>query len=124
MQTRRAGPVVRVLAPAKVNLFLEVLGRRPDGYHELATLVVAVGLYGSLELADAPGGAVRLWCDHPSLSAGPDNLVWRAAELVRRRAGLARGVSLRLWKRIPLQAGLGGGSSDAAAALVGLNQLW
>jgi 4-diphosphocytidyl-2-C-methyl-D-erythritol kinase len=115
---------VRVWAPAKVNLFLEVLARRPDGYHDLATLMVTVGLYDTLELSADPAGEVRLTCDHPGLSAGPDNLVCRAAELLRRRYAPPAGAAVRLRKRIPLAAGLGGGSSDAAAALAGLNSLW
>lgn len=115
---------VRVLTPAKVNLFLEVLRRRADGYHELATLMIAVSLYDTLEFREDPTGAVRLACDLPSLSTGPDNLVCRAVELARRHSGVSRGVSIRLWKRIPLAAGLAGGSSDAAATLAGLNRLW
>ncbi len=115
---------MRVWAPAKVNLFLEVLGRRPDGYHDLATLMVAVGLFDSVQLRESPSGQVRLECDLPGLSTGPDNLVCRAAELLRARFGVACGVDVRLSKRIPLQAGLAGGSSDAAATLAGLNALW
>jgi 4-diphosphocytidyl-2-C-methyl-D-erythritol kinase len=118
------GPALVVRAPAKVNLFLEVLRRRDDGYHDLATLMVAVGLYDTLELREDPAGAVTLRCDNPDLSTGPDNLVRRAAELVRREAGLTKGAAVRLWKRIPLAAGLAGGSSDAAATLAGLNRLW
>ena len=124
MLIRRDNAAVRVWAPAKVNLFLEVLGKRPDGYHELATLMTAVSLYDTLELTDLPSGDVRLTCDHPSLSTGPENLVCRAVELVRQRTGRRDGVAVRLWKRIPLAAGLAGGSSDAAAALAGLNRLW
>jgi 4-diphosphocytidyl-2-C-methyl-D-erythritol kinase len=124
MLIRRQNTGVRVTTPAKVNLFLEVLRRRADGYHDLATLMVAVSLYDTLEFAEDPSGSVRLDCDLPSLSTGPDNLVCRAVELVRRRSGLNRGVSIRLWKRIPLAAGLAGGSSDAAATLAGLNRLW
>src|SRR5262245_7857346 len=120
----RDGPVVRVRTPAKVNLFLEVLGRRPDGYHDLATLMVTVGLYDSLELREAPHGQVRLECDTPGLSSGPDNLVCRAAELIRSRFGVTSGVDVKLSKRIPMQAGLAGGSSDAAATLAGLDALW
>lgn len=124
MLIRRDSAAVRVWAPAKVNLFLEVLGKRPDGYHELATLMTAVSLYDTLELTGLPSGEVRLTCDHPSLSTGPENLVCRAVELVRRRTGRRDGVAVRLWKRIPLAAGLAGGSSDAAATLAGLNRLW
>jgi 4-diphosphocytidyl-2-C-methyl-D-erythritol kinase len=124
MLIRRRGPAVRVRAPAKVNLFLEVFGRRPDGYHELATLMVTVSLYDTLEFTEEPTGATRLSCDHPSLSTGPDNLVCRAVELVRRHAGRSGGVAVRLWKRIPTAAGLAGGSSDAAATLAGLSALW
>jgi 4-diphosphocytidyl-2-C-methyl-D-erythritol kinase len=124
MLTRREGDAVRARAPAKVNVFLEVLARRADGYHELATLLVAVSLYDTLEFKEEPSGTVRLRCDDPSLSAGPDNLVARAAELLRRRTGHPGGADIRLWKRIPVRAGLGGGSSDAAAALAGLNRLW
>jgi 4-diphosphocytidyl-2-C-methyl-D-erythritol kinase len=124
MLIRRCGAAVRVFAPAKVNLFLEVLARRADGYHDLATLMVAVGLYDTLEFRAGPAGEVRLSCDHPRLSAGPDNLVVRAAQLLRRRYAVRPGAAMRLWKRIPLEAGLAGGSSDAAAALAGLNRLW
>jgi 4-diphosphocytidyl-2-C-methyl-D-erythritol kinase len=124
MILRRYGAGVLVRAPAKVNLFLEVLHRRSDGYHELATLMAAVSLYDTLLFGDAPSGTVRLQCDRPELSAGPDNLICRAAELLRRRTGLNHGADIRLWKRIPMAAGLGGGSSDAAAALAGLNVLW
>jgi 4-diphosphocytidyl-2-C-methyl-D-erythritol kinase len=115
---------VRVWAPAKVNLYLEVLARRSDGYHELATLMVAVSLYDSLEFREDAAGAVRLRCEHPSLSTGPDNLICRAIELVRRVTGRTGGVDVHLTKRIPLAAGLAGGSSDAAATLGGLNRLW
>jgi 4-diphosphocytidyl-2-C-methyl-D-erythritol kinase len=124
IQHRSTGVVV--WAPAKVNLFLEVLHRRPDGYHELATLMVAVSLYDELDIREDASGpdAIRLTCDHSSLSTGPDNLIWRAADLLRRRAGVTRGATIRLTKRIPLAAGLAGGSSDAAATLAGLDRLW
>jgi 4-diphosphocytidyl-2-C-methyl-D-erythritol kinase len=124
MILRQRGPDVLVRAPAKVNLFLEVLRRRDDGYHDLATLMTAVSLYDTLALRDDPSGAVRLRCDAPGLSTGPDNLINRAAELLRRRVGRDLGLEARLWKRIPTEAGLAGGSSDAAAALMGLNRLW
>jgi 4-diphosphocytidyl-2-C-methyl-D-erythritol kinase len=124
MLFRRYADRLVVRTPAKLNLFLEILGRRDDGYHELATLMVAVNLYDGLEFTEEPSGAVRLLCDHDDLGTGSDNLVCRAAELVRRRSGHAGGVTIRLRKKIPLAAGLAGGSSDAAAALAGLNRWW
>lgn len=111
-------------APAKVNLYLEVLAKRADGYHEIETLMVAVSLYDELEFREESSGEVHLQCAHPDLSSGPDNLVSRAATLLRRRTGCERGVRITLRKRIPLAAGLAGGSSDAAATLTGLNDLW
>jgi 4-diphosphocytidyl-2-C-methyl-D-erythritol kinase len=121
-----SGPpaALAVWAPAKVNLFLEVTARRPDGYHELRTLLVAVGLYDTLELAPAPPATFRLSCTDPRLGTGPENLIVRAADLLRRHTGHEGGADVRLTKRIPLEAGLAGGSTDAAAALVGLNRLW
>ncbi|MFN4259876.1 MAG: 4-(cytidine 5'-diphospho)-2-C-methyl-D-erythritol kinase [Gemmataceae bacterium] len=113
-----------IWAPAKVNLYLEVLGKRPDGYHDIATLMVAVSLYDTLTFKEEASGQISLTCDHPSLSVGPDNLVVRAAELLQRRSGCRRGASIHLHKRIPLAAGLAGGSSDAASTLMALNQLW
>jgi 4-diphosphocytidyl-2-C-methyl-D-erythritol kinase len=124
MLMRRSASAVRIRTPAKVNLFLEVLARRPDGYHELATLMAAVSLYDTLEITEENSQATALRCDDPSLSTGPENLICRAVELVRRESGRSNGVGIRLWKRIPMAAGLAGGSSDAAATLAGLNCLW
>jgi 4-diphosphocytidyl-2-C-methyl-D-erythritol kinase len=120
---RQAGAWV-TKAPAKVNLFLEILGKRADGYHEIATLMVAVSLYDTLKFKEDTRGEIRLDCDHPQLSTGPDNLVFRAATLLKSRTGCRRGARIRLTKRIPLAAGLAGGSTDAAATLDGLNRLW
>lgn len=124
-----------VFAPAKLNLFLKILGKREDGYHELETLMVSVGLYDTLLLADDSSGALSLSCRDGGPrraglarrelpGAGPDNLVLRAAELLQRATGTRRGARLELFKRVPLAAGLAGGSSDAAATLAGLNRLW
>lgn len=115
---------VEVLAPAKLNLFLEVLGRRPDGYHEIESLMVRVALHDRLTLADEPSGRIELRCDDPGVPAGRANLVVRAAEALRAEARVDRGARITLEKRIPAQAGLGGGSSDAAATLEALDQLW
>ncbi len=113
-----------VSTPAKVNLFLEILGKRPDGYHDLETLMVAVSLEDELELCRDDSGSLTLTCDHPELSCGPGNLVLRAAQRLRQHSGAKLGARIHLTKRIPMQAGLAGGSSDAAATLKGLNQLW
>jgi 4-diphosphocytidyl-2-C-methyl-D-erythritol kinase len=124
MLSERRDDTVVVRAPAKVNLYLEVLAKRPDGYHEIQTLMVAVGLYDTLEFTEDASGEVRLTCDRPELSTGPDNLIVRAANLLRERTGCSSGVAIRLWKRIPMAAGLAGGSTDCAATLAGLNRLW
>jgi 4-diphosphocytidyl-2-C-methyl-D-erythritol kinase len=124
MRIEQLADEVVVWAPAKVNLYLEVLGKRPDGYHEIASVMVAVSLYDTLVIKEESSGAVSLRCDHPGLSTNPDNLVLRAATLLKQRGRCPRGAALHLVKRIPLAAGLAGGSSDAAAALAGLNRLW
>src|SRR5206468_8242194 len=95
---RQAGALI-LQAPAKVNLFLEVLAKRPDGYHDIATLMVAVGLFDRLEFREESSGKVVLHCDLPALSTGPENLVARAADLLRRRTGCQRGAEIRLGKR-------------------------
>jgi len=116
--------VIRLVArcPAKVNLALRVLARRPDGYHELDTVFLSVSLLDELEGRAAPDLTLR--CDLASLPAGDDNLVLRAARLLRERYGVTAGAALTLRKHIPVQAGLGGGSSDAAAALRLCARLW
>jgi 4-diphosphocytidyl-2-C-methyl-D-erythritol kinase len=124
MLSERHADAVVVWAPAKVNLFLEVLAKRPDSYHDIATLMVAVSLYDTLVFKEDVSGAIRLCCFEPTLTTGPENLVVRAAELLRRRTGSSHGAQIDLTKRIPLAAGLAGGSTDAAATLAGLNELW
>jgi 4-diphosphocytidyl-2-C-methyl-D-erythritol kinase len=115
---------VEALAPAKLNLFLEILGRRPDGYHEIETLMVAVNLHDRLTFADDPSGAVTLSCDDPALPTGGGNLVVKAAERLKAATGCPRGATIVLNKVVPAEAGLAGGSSDAAATLVALDRLW
>nr|WP_321466728.1 4-(cytidine 5'-diphospho)-2-C-methyl-D-erythritol kinase [uncultured Desulfobulbus sp.] len=117
-----------VQAPAKVNLFLKVLGRRDDGYHLLATHMQKIGLYDTLELKRAASG-IRLHCPGSVIPEDRGNLVFRAAELFFDRVAHngfspAPGVEITLHKNIPVAAGLGGGSSDAAATLVGLDTLF
>ncbi|EDY37941.1 4-diphosphocytidyl-2C-methyl-D-erythritol kinase [Cyanobium sp. PCC 7001] len=114
-----------VWAPAKVNLHLEVLGQRQDGFHELAMLMQSIDLVDALRLSPTADGALTLSCDDPGLPVDGDNLIVKAAALLRSRAGLPElGARMHLQKRIPVGAGLAGGSSDGAAALVGLNSLW
>ena len=117
--------MLTVTAPAKVNLHLEVLGLRSDGFHELAMVMQSIDLADCLQFTNTADAQITLSCDDPSLSTGADNLVLKAAELLRARSGFSElGVSMHLEKRIPIGAGLAGGSSDGAAALVGLNALW
>jgi len=115
---------VEVLAPAKLNLFLEVLGKRPDGYHEIESLMVAVSLHDSLSFTDDPSGEISLRCNEPTLPVGGDNLVVMAAERLKASAGSLRGARIVLDKAIPAESGLAGGSSDAAATLLALDRLW
>lgn len=117
------GRCVTIRARAKVNLGLEVLGRRPDGYHELRSLLWAIELADWVTL-EAPAEGIAVQCDAPGVPESPDNLAWRAADLVRRETGIDSGVRIRIAKTIPVAAGLGGGSADAAAVLVGLGRLW
>jgi len=117
---------VQVKAPAKVNLYLKVLGRREDGYHEIRSLIQMVGLYDLLVFQEERSD-IQLAIKNASLPADRSNLVFRAAEALQSAAFQGerpKGVSIRLTKNIPIAAGLGGGSSDAAATLIGLNRLW
>ena len=116
---------VCVSAPAKINLHLEVLGLRGDGFHELAMVMQSIDLADQLDCENSADGRLTLSCDQPGLSCGDDNLILRAARLLRERSGFAElGARMHLQKRIPIGAGLAGGSSDGAAALVALNTLW
>lgn len=114
-------PEVRRLCPAKVNLYLKVLARRQDGYHELVTVMQALTLADELHLT--PGKGLTFSCQHPEVPSGPDNLVWRAAQHFGAATGQIPQVHLELVKNIPVAAGLGGGSSDAAGTLLALNAL-
>lgn len=116
MPTRRS-------SPCKVNLVLNILGRRPDGFHELETLFFPVPLHD--ELSFEPGGdGVRLTCSHPDLPVDGSNLVMRAATLWMEESGVREGVAIHLDKRLPLAAGLGAGSANAAVTLLGLNEIF
>ena len=124
MDFHRDSVDIVIQAPAKLNLFFEVLGKRADGFHEIETLMVPIGLYDSVFFKEDSSGQIQLDCHGSAISNGGENLVYRAVELLRRRANVRGGARLRLIKRIPIAAGLGGGSSDAAAALVAANKGW
>jgi 4-diphosphocytidyl-2C-methyl-D-erythritol kinase len=118
-----AGAAVRIRSHAKVNLGLEVLGPRQDGYHELRTIFQTLELHDDLVLAPAPN-AVTASCDHPGVPSDERNLAVRAAEALRAHAGVRQGVHIAITKRIPVAGGMGGGSSNAAAVLLALDRLW
>lgn len=146
MRFRQFGPSLVVHTPAKLNLFLEILAKREDGYHELETLMVAVDVFDTLTFTEENSNEIRLRCSDAgirlqgpaprgaaatsadaaaeAIPAGSDNLVVKAARLLREHAGVEAGVRIALTKRIPAAAGLAGGSSDAAATLMALNRFW
>lgn len=111
-------------APGKINLSLAVLGRRDDGFHEIESLMITVGLADRVRLAAVEGGEVTVISNDPAAPSGEANLAHRAATLLRERTGVDAGCRIELTKRIPVGGGMGGGSSNAATVLAGLNQLW
>jgi len=122
---------VKIRAPAKVNLFLRVVGRRPDGYHLLDTLIVPVSLYDVIDIRRIPAKRqqplnprIRITCDDPTVPLGEENLAYRAAQLLLEQLDHRTNIDIDIQKRIPIGAGLGGGSTDAAATLLGLNRLF
>ena len=114
---------LRLRALAKINLCLHVLGRRPDNYHELRTIFQTISLHDTLTLSFVPKEGISLEVNDAALPAGAENLVWRAIAAMRNELKLGFGVHAQLEKRIPVARGLGGGSSDAAAALIGMLRL-
>ena len=122
-QAQISSEVCFVQAYAKVNLTLDVLNRRPDGYHELATVMQTIDLHDTICLTATNDQRVQVVCTTPALSNN-DNLAAHAADMVRQHFALRQGVRIELYKRIPIAAGLGGGSSDAAAVLRALRQWW
>jgi 4-diphosphocytidyl-2-C-methyl-D-erythritol kinase len=123
---------VKIRAPAKINLSLRVVGKRRDGYHLLDTIMVPVSLYDEIEIRktrpasekiNAADGLIRVTCDHPLVPGGEKNIAHRAARQLMQRARSEQPVHIHIRKHIPVGAGLGGGSTDAAATLIGLNRL-
>ena len=113
---------IKIAAPAKINLFLEILGKRPDGYHEIETVMQEISLFDYIYLENYD--KVIFNCSNSKLTTGEDNLVLKAVRLFQKESKIFRGVKIYLDKKIPIGAGLGGGSSDAVATLIGLNKLW
>jgi len=115
--------IISLKAPAKINLFLEILGKRNDGYHEIETIMQEIDLADNLQFEEIQEG-VKLECSDKNIPLNQDNLVCKAANLILKECGIKKGVLINLEKKIPVGAGLGGGSSDAAATLKALNLLW
>jgi 4-diphosphocytidyl-2-C-methyl-D-erythritol kinase len=113
--------MISLQAYAKINLTLEVLAKRPDGYHQVASILQAISLADTLTFE--PNEMLDFYCDVPTLQS-PDNLVLQAARLLQETSGCKKGAAIHLTKRIPIAAGLGSGATDAAATLIGLNRLW
>lgn len=139
MQWRIEGDSIKVLTPAKINLFLEVLGKRPDGFHELQTLITGIDLFDQLVISRTDKSGIELRCkwnpetlaaskNFPSiwgdLPQGSSNLVYSAANLFLERCEIRAGLEIDLVKSIPSQAGLGGASSNAAGTLIALNEFF
>lgn len=109
---------------AKINLYLNVVGQRDDGYHDIETVFQSVDLHDTLHLQKTSASGIEIVCDHPSLTDSKNNLVYRAAQLFVETFGVDRGATITIDKRIPLGGGLAGGSTDAAGTLRGLAELW
>ncbi len=115
---------ITVLSPCKINLSLQVVGLRPDGYHELRSVMQAVDVYNRLDIRLDQQPGIRLVCDDPAVPNGPSNTAWRAAAAFFEALARAPAVCLSVKKSAPAQAGMGSASADAAGALYGLNRLY
>ena len=117
-----------LIAPAKINLYLEIIGDRADGYHELAMILQSIDLADQIQLHSIDSETIRVHCDHPQVPTDKSNLAYRAAELMAIQFPEAfskyGGVEITINKHIPVAAGLAGGSTNAAAVLVGIDLLW
>lgn len=111
-------------SPAKLNLFLKVQNKRPDGFHNIITIFERINLSDEISFKLLPNKTIRIVCDHPHVPLGPKNLVYKVARLFQDRFHVKQGVEIKIEKRIPVAAGLAGGSSNAATALLGLNHIW
>ncbi|MBF0619085.1 MAG: 4-(cytidine 5'-diphospho)-2-C-methyl-D-erythritol kinase [Candidatus Omnitrophica bacterium] len=115
--------MLKLLSPAKLNLTLKILGKRPDGFHELETLFERIDLVDEITFKPAPEG-IHISCDHPDVPCDERNLVFKGARLLQEGEHVTHGARIHIKKRIPVAAGLAGGSSNGATAIRGLDQLW
>ncbi|MBR5406862.1 MAG: 4-(cytidine 5'-diphospho)-2-C-methyl-D-erythritol kinase [Lachnospiraceae bacterium] len=115
---------VALKAPAKINLVLNVVNRRPDGYHEVRMVMQSIGLYDEITVSKSGDDRIVIESDAKGIPLNEDNLIYRAAALIRETCGIKDGVKITLKKNIPVAAGLAGGSTDAAATLKGMNELF
>lgn len=114
---------ITLLSPAKINLTLEVLGKRPDGYHEIRSIVQPINLFDEVKVGVEDGGGIGIESTGLEIPREEENIAWKAAEVFLKESGLNLNVKVSIKKRIPLGAGLGGGSGNAAAVLVGMNRI-
>ena len=116
---------ISLKAFAKINLTLKVLGIRPDGFHEIESIMQSVSLYDEIEIRSKfDRNSIEIHCSDDKVPAGEKNICYKAVELIRKKGNIDKGVRIEIKKNIPMEAGLGGGSSNAAAVLVGLNKMW
>lgn len=117
-------PTLLLRSPSKLNLFLKVLGQRPDRFHDLETIFERINLCDEIRLVTNSSGKIKIVCPHLQVPKGPKNLVYQVARMLQTQCGVGQGVTIYIKKNIPVAAGLAGGSSNAATTLLGLNQIW
>ena len=113
-----------LISPAKINLFLKVINKRLDGFHNIETIFERISLCDDIRLKSNPRGIIRIHTNHPQLPKGPKNLMHKVARMLKDELNISQGVDIFIKKRIPIAAGLAGGSSNAATVLLGLNKIW
>ena len=113
-----------VKAPAKINLYLEIINKRQDGYHNIESVMHTVSLFDILEFSETESNDIDLVCENSELSNPEKNIVYKATKVFKEKYNINKGIKIKLTKNIPMGAGLGGGSSDAAATILALNKIW
>ena len=113
-----------VKAPAKINLYLEIINKRQDGYHNIESVMHTVSLFDVLEFSETELNKIELVCENSELSNPEKNIVYKATKVFKEKYNINKGIKIKLTKNIPMGAGLGGGSSDAAATILALNKIW